>query len=113
MKKNSTTKQQKTNVQQTTAENLEARFDAGENVLDYFNLSEGRILWIKKNTAQKLASLRTSAGMTQKQFSEAMCISPRTLQQWEQGCREPAGPAKALLRLIAMKPSLIKFLAKA
>ena len=95
----------------TTAENLEARFDAGKDVLDYFDPSSARMLWPEQTAPRKVTALRKTAKMTQKEFSEAICISPRTLQQWEQGRREPVGPAKALLRLMELKPSLIKLLA--
>jgi hypothetical protein len=33
----------KTTLGETTAENLEARFEAGEDVLDYFDLDRARI----------------------------------------------------------------------
>ena len=38
----------------TTARNLEERFDRGENVLDYFDLSKARVVHPQpKNAAQK------------------------------------------------------------
>lgn len=113
MKKHSTytNKREPHRVTKTTAENLEERFDAGENVFDYFDPASARVLWPKHTAPKKVTSLRKLAGMTQKEFSHAMCISARTLQQWEQGRREPEGPAKALLRLVELNPSLIKLLA--
>lgn len=111
MKSNFMNKQKKHKASKTTADNLEARFDAGKNVLDYFDLSKARILWPKHTASETVTTLRQNVGMTQKEFSQAICISPRTLQQWEQGRREPEGPAKALLRLVTLRPSLIKFLA--
>jgi DNA-binding transcriptional regulator YiaG len=89
--------------------NLEQKFDNGENLLDYFDPASASILWPAK-APETLAGLRKKTGMTQDQFSKAICISSRTLQQWEQGRREPEGPAKALLRLVSLKPSLIKLL---
>ena len=111
MKKHSINKTHHKRDSKTTAENLEARFDAGENVLDYFNPVSARVLWPKNSAPEKVTSLRKTTGMTQKEFSKAICISPRTLQQWEQGRREPEGPAKVLLHLVTLKPSLIKLLA--
>ncbi len=61
MKKNFTNKQQIKKSRRTTEQNLEVRFDAGKNILDYFNLSKGRILWQKNNTAEKLSSLHNLA----------------------------------------------------
>jgi hypothetical protein len=38
----------------TTAQNLEERFDRGENVLDYFDLSKARVVHLQsKNAAKK------------------------------------------------------------
>jgi putative transcriptional regulator len=34
-------------------------------------------------------------------------VSVRTLQNWEQGRREPKGPAKALLRIALRNPSAV------
>jgi hypothetical protein len=39
----------------TTAQNLEERFDRGENVLDYFDLSKARVVHPQsKNAAKKI-----------------------------------------------------------
>lgn len=45
--------------------------------------------------------------VSQARFAEALGISVDTLQNWEQGRRQPDGPAKALLRLLAKHPSLL------
>jgi len=49
-------------------------------------------------TLSRVAEVRALAGLSQKRFAELLGVSPRTLQQWEQGRREPAGAAKTLLR---------------
>jgi DNA-binding transcriptional regulator YiaG len=54
-----------------------------------------------------LATLRKYLGLSQKQFALRIGISINTLQNWEQGRRNPDGPAKALLRLIAKYPRLV------
>ena len=54
-----------------------------------------------------LAALRKYLGLTQKQFSSRIGISIDTLQNWEQDRRQPDGPAKALLRILAKHPRLI------
>ena len=40
-------------------------------------------------------------------FAALIGISPRTLQNWEQGRREPEGPAKALLRVVDREPQAV------
>ena len=54
-----------------------------------------------------LAALRKYLGLTQKQFAGRIGISVDTLQNWEQDRRQPDGPARALLRLLAKHPRLV------
>jgi transcriptional regulator with XRE-family HTH domain len=51
---------------------------------------------------------RTEAGLSQSEFAQALQISPRTLQEWEQGRRSPSGSAKALIRIAIKHPEIIK-----
>jgi putative transcriptional regulator len=48
-----------------------------------------------------VAALRRFVGLTQEQFAEALGISVRTLQNWEQDRVKPDGPGLALLRIAA------------
>ena len=43
----------------------------------------------------------------QAQFARAFGISLDTLQNWEQGRREPTGPAKVLLRVASRHPEAV------
>jgi putative transcriptional regulator len=54
-----------------------------------------------------LAALRRFLGLTQAQFAGRIGISLDTLQNWEQDRRQPDGPARALLRLLARHPRLV------
>ena len=54
-----------------------------------------------------MPALRRYLGLSQNQFAGRMGISVSTLQNWEQGRRNPDGPAKALLRLLAKHPRLV------
>ncbi len=47
----------------------------------------------------EVAEARGKTGLTQREFAEVLHISPRTLQEWEQGRRKPSGPAKALIEI--------------
>lgn len=53
-------------------------------------------------------NIREKCGMTQGEFSANFGVSLATLQNWEQGRREPEGPAKLLLKLIMSQPELVK-----
>ena len=52
-------------------------------------------------------ALRTRLELTQDEFAAMIGVSVRTLQNWEQGHREPEGPAKALLRVAEMRPDAV------
>jgi putative transcriptional regulator len=52
-------------------------------------------------------ALRERVGLTQSDFSAMIGVSIRTLQNWEQGRREPDGPAKALLRVVEKEPQAV------
>jgi putative transcriptional regulator len=49
-------------------------------------------------------AIRTKLGLSQSEFSAHYRISLRTLQQWEQGRREPEGAVLAHLTVIGRAP---------
>ncbi len=55
-----------------------------------------------------IVALRRFLGMTQQSFSGALGISIHTLRNWEQGRRNPEGPALALLRIAARHPRVLR-----
>jgi putative transcriptional regulator len=50
-------------------------------------------------------ALRARTGLSQAEFAELLSVDLGTLRNWEQGRREPTGPAKALLRAIHRDPA--------
>lgn len=60
------------------------------------------------HSGQDVADLRAFVGLTQVEFAQALGISVRTLQGWEQGRRRPDGPSIALLRIAARHPKIIR-----
>jgi len=53
------------------------------------------------------AQARARVGMSQQQFAALLGVSARTLQDWEQGRREPTGAAKTLLRVAVSHPEVL------
>lgn len=51
---------------------------------------------------------RNRVGMSQNEFAKLLGVSVRTLQDWEQGRREPSGAAKTLLRIASQNPEAVK-----
>ncbi len=58
-------------------------------------------------TANDVVRVRTHLGLPQTKFAKLLGISEDTLQNWEQGRRKPAGPAKVLLRIAAKHPKIV------
>ncbi len=56
---------------------------------------------------------RQKSGLSQSQFAELMGVSLRTLQEWEQGRRNPSGAAKTLLRVAESHPEVLRELVAA
>lgn len=54
--------------------------------------------------ALKVKEIRQATGLTQARFASVIDVQVATLRNWEQGRREPTGPAKALLRAISNDP---------
>ena len=53
------------------------------------------------------AEARAKTGLSQQDFADLLGVSARTLQDWEQGRREPTGAAKTLLRVAASHPKIL------
>ena len=51
---------------------------------------------------------RNRVGMSQSEFAKLLGVSVRTLQDWEQGRREPSGAAKTLLRFASQNPDAVQ-----
>lgn len=52
--------------------------------------------------------IRSKLRMSQSEFAGMLGVSMRTLQDWEQGRRDPQGPAVALLRIAEQRPEVFK-----
>lgn len=54
---------------------------------------------------------RNRVGLSQNDFANLLGVSKRTLQDWEQGRREPSGAAKTLLKIAARTPDAVRAVA--
>ena len=52
-----------------------------------------------------IKTLRSKIGLSQPKFAALLHVDVGTLRNWEQGRREPTGPAKALLTAISRDPT--------
>lgn len=63
---------------------------------------------VRKVEPNEVAKARLKTGLSQTQFALALQISSRTLQEWEQGRRQPSGAAKALINIATRHPEVIQ-----
>lgn len=54
--------------------------------------------------AMRVKEIRKATGLTQVKFAALIDVQLGTLRNWEQGRRDPTGPAKALLKAIHNDP---------
>ena len=60
----------------------------------------------KLTTPSSPKEIRRRLKLSQAVFAGLMGVSLRTVQDWEQGRREPSGPAKSLLRIAEQHPEV-------
>ncbi len=65
---------------------------------------EGRVTKVAVSAATEA---RIKVGLSQAAFAKLLGVSVRTLQEWEQGRREPSGAARTLLRIALRTPEAI------
>ena len=53
------------------------------------------------------AALRRRLGLSQAKFAEFLGVNIGTLRNWEQGRRQPEGPARVLLKVAAHQPEAL------
>ncbi len=83
----------------------DAKRDIGKELLHAIrDVKTGRIGAKHKIRPNMIADARLKSGLSQSQFAAALKISPRTLQQWEQGRRQPSGATETLLKIAAPHP---------
>ena len=54
-----------------------------------------------------IATIRKKTGATQDLFARQIGVSIATLRNWEQGRRQPEGPARVLLSMLARDPGIV------
>lgn len=57
--------------------------------------------------AEDVKAIRAKLNKSQSEFALMIGVSVSTLQNWEQGRRQPEGPARALLRVASENPAMV------
>jgi putative transcriptional regulator len=85
---------------------IKAKRNIGKEILDGLHeLRSGRRGRI--TAVPDVAQIRQSTGLSQARFAQLLGVSPRTLQDWEQGRRAPSGAARTLLLVAAKDPKAL------
>ena len=71
-------------------------------------MKAGQAARITNVELNEVVQARHSTGLSQAQFAEALSVSKRTLQEWEQGRRSPSGPAQTLIRIARNHPEIVR-----
>ena len=75
------------------------------NLIKRGQLKPGRVFNVKPES--NVVRVRGRLGLSQSKFASLLGISQDTLQNWEQGRREPTGPARVLLKIAAKHPRVL------
>jgi len=82
--------------------------DIGKELLESIQaIKQGQGKKFEVEVPEDVKLIREHTGLSQSVFAGLLGISKRTLQDWEQGRRHPAGPAKALLRIVYKHPEVL------
>ena len=73
-------------------------------------MRRGQVARVTKVSIPAAAEARAKVGLSQSDFAILLGVSARTLQDWEQGRREPTGAAKTLLRVAVSHPEILRAL---
>ena len=76
-------------------------------------MRRGEYARVTKLPIPAAAEARAKSGLSQAEFAQLLGVSSRTLQDWEQGRREPTGAARMLLKVAVQHPKILRALGDA
>ena len=86
--------------------------DIGQEILHGIrDVKAGRIGRRYTTGSFPIIRAREKSGLSQGKFAELLGVSVRTLQDWEQGRREPNAAAKTLIRVAELNPAVLRKIA--
>lgn len=94
----------------TTAEKqrTEPERDIGQEILDAVHeIQAGGGRRFQLNPLP-VVEARQKVGLSQAEFARLLGVPLRTLQEWEQGRRQPSGAAQSLLKIALQRPDVLQ-----
>jgi putative transcriptional regulator len=87
----------------------DAKRNIGEELLRAVQeMKAGKAARVHRIPVSAITEARTRSGLSQARFAQVLGVSTRTLQEWEQGRRQPSGAARALLTIAARRPEVLR-----
>jgi putative transcriptional regulator len=84
---------------------------AWENSRDLAAELEQSVREMLAGPVSPVIAVRLQSGLSQIAFARLLGVSLRTLQEWEQGRRNPSGAAQTLLKIALKYPEVLRELA--
>ncbi len=80
------------------------------NAISYARGKRGNTIVHKPRIPRRInvKAVRARLGMSQQDFAARFGISSATVRNWEQGRRQPEGPARVLLTIIDREPDAVR-----
>ena len=92
----------------------DAKRDVWQEALDaIIDIKAGRYGAVYQVPVSPIVATRQRISLNQAQFAALLGVSKRTLQEWEQGRRQPTGAARTLLKIAERHPEVLRELIKA
>lgn len=87
----------------------DAKRDLGAELLaSVREMKAGKAGHVHQVSVSAIAQARARSGLSQQQFADLLGVSPRTVQEWEQGRRQPSGAARSLLTIAKRRPDVLQ-----
>ena len=82
--------------------------DVWQEALDAVrSIKAGTVGAIRAVELSPVVEARKKTGLSQPRFAELLGVSVRTLQEWEQGRRQPSRAAASLIRIARQRPDVL------
>jgi putative transcriptional regulator len=91
-----------------TDEDIARQIASNPDTIHPDDIKEGDWIVVKPMKSAEIAVLRRRMKLSQARFAKKFGLRLRTIQEWEQGRRQPEEAARILLRVIEREPAAVE-----